>query len=424
MNTYLLRGLLAAVLMSLPACGQPEPGQAGEVVSASVSAAASAIVERPTDLPTPTASPEPVAAPSESVVASFPTAQPTFVPTPVPSMQAAATTSDVPSQFDLTFKGTIDGALPIEMRLFRDADKLSGTYFYEQNRDANGAPQELYVSGMIGQDGVFELTETDIQGETGKFSGQLQRESGSNMLQVVGNWSDSQKGKQLPFTLTEHQHVIGGDLLLTTTIVSVRDESNRVTYTARYPQLEGGAGRGANFNQIIETMVRDELDSFKSLAGAYPPPSDLPETMGSFIDISYTLNEATDNLVSVFFRDFTYSAGAAHPNQVTFVLNYDLTSDKALNLEDLFQPGADYLAALSSYSVAELQKRDISSWTDGASPKLENFKSWTIEQQGLRITFDPYQVAAYAMGPQEVLIPYSELRGIINPQGPLAALVD
>jgi hypothetical protein len=218
--------------------------------------------------------------------------------------------------------------------------------------------------------------------------------------------------------------MIGGDLELQTQIVSVEDEAKRVTYTARYPQIKGDSGRGDDFNQLVETMTRGELDTFKSFAGQYPPPADLPETMGSFIDISYNIDEPTPNLVSVFFREFTYSAGAAHPNQVTFVLNYDLAAGKSLSLEDLFQPGSDFLSVLSNYSIADLQKRDISSWSDGAGPKLENFKSWSIEQQGLRITFDPYQVAAYAMGPQEVFVPYTELQSIIDKQGPLAGLVD
>jgi len=45
-----------------------------------------------------------------------------------------------------------------------------------------------------------------------------------------------------------------------------------------------------------------------------------------------------------------------------------------------------------------------------------------LEAEGLRITFDPYQVAAYAAGPQVLFIPYSELQSISNPQGPIAAI--
>jgi hypothetical protein len=43
-----------------------------------------------------------------------------------------------------------------------------------------------------------------------------------------------------------------------------------------------------------------------------------------------------------------------------------------------------------------------------------------ITKKGLWITFDPYQVAAYAAGPQTVLVPYSALKDIIKPDGPVA----
>jgi hypothetical protein len=38
------------------------------------------------------------------------------------------------------------------------------------------------------------------------------------------------------------------------------------------------------------------------------------------------------------------------------------------------------------------------------------------------ITFDTYQVAPGASGPQTIPIPYSELQAVINPQGPLAGI--
>jgi hypothetical protein len=41
----------------------------------------------------------------------------------------------------------------------------------------------------------------------------------------------------------------------------------------------------------------------------------------------------------------------------------------------------------------------------------------------LLITFDEYQVAAYAAGPQTVVVPYSELKGLIDPQGALGNFI-
>ena len=97
-----------------------------------------------------------------------------------------------------------------------------------------------------------------------------------------------------------------------------------------------------------------------------------------------------------------------------------------LKLSDLFQPNSNYLKLLSGYCFTTLQKElgegiDGKWLGDGAGPKADNYKSWNVTPDGLQITFDAYQVAAYALGPQEVIVPYSALKAIIKPDGPLAA---
>ncbi|MBV9959093.1 MAG: DUF3298 domain-containing protein, partial [Acidobacteria bacterium] len=97
-----------------------------------------------------------------------------------------------------------------------------------------------------------------------------------------------------------------------------------------------------------------------------------------------------------------------------------------LRLADLFKPGANYLEAISRYSVSDLKKRlgpegvDDEWIQNGAGPDAGNYQGWNISKKGLAITFDPYQVASYAAGPQRVVIPYSVLKDIIKPDGPLA----
>ena len=45
-------------------------------------------------------------------------------------------------------------------------------------------------------------------------------------------------------------------------------------------------------------------------------------------------------------------------------------------------------------------------FSDGAKPTPENYAVWNVSADGLVITFNEYQVAAYAAGPQEVVIPF------------------
>jgi hypothetical protein len=59
---------------------------------------------------------------------------------------------------------------------------------------------------------------------------------------------------------------------------------------------------------------------------------------------------------------------------------------------------------------------------DGAGPRSDNYGAWTITRKGLWITFDPYQVAPYAAGPQHVLVLYSALKPIVKPDGPIGNL--
>ena len=69
-------------------------------------------------------------------------------------------------------------------------------------------------------------------------------------------------------------------------------------------------------------------------------------------------------------------------------------------------------------AVAELLTRDIGTedWIrDGAGPDMTNFSAWNfLPDDSLRITFDPYQVAAYAVGHQEVIFTTEEIAGIVR----------
>jgi hypothetical protein len=154
-----------------------------------------------------------------------------------------------------------------------------------------------------------------------------------------------------------------------------------------------------------------------------------PDTeTGSDIYMGYDVLLATNDLISVEFDISNYEAGAAHPSNYSTVLNYDLKAGKALKLADLFKPGSDYLNRISRYAVADLKKQAgsdeyDSEWLEkGAAPEADNYKSWNISKKGIAVTFDPYQVASYAEGPKHVVVPYSELKEVIRPDGALAPL--
>jgi hypothetical protein len=104
-------------------------------------------------------------------------------------------------------------------------------------------------------------------------------------------------------------------------------------------------------------------------------------------------------------------------------LNYDLRTGTVLALKDMFKPDADYLKALSDYSIQVLKKAGKLQIPAGAEPTAENYSRWNIDYKGLRITFDDSQVAPHVAGEQIVVVPYTLLKPILITDGALAEVL-
>jgi hypothetical protein len=172
------------------------------------------------------------------------------------------------------------------------------------------------------------------------------------------------------------------------------------------------------FNQRLTELVTNEVNTWRKSFQENTTPT---VGNGSSLEAKYNLVSQVGELWSFKFDFNFYSDGAAHPGSYSITLNYDLGQGKELTLADLFLPNADYLGAISQYCIAELSKQPFfeGPFAEGAQPKAENYRNWNIAPDGLLITFDEYQVAPYAAGPQQVTVPYSVLKSLLNPAGPL-----
>ncbi|HRQ33170.1 MAG TPA: RsiV family protein [Anaerolineales bacterium] len=197
------------------------------------------------------------------------------------------------------------------------------------------------------------------------------------------------------------------------------------TITSQTPQLSGGENEAvARFNALSDQIVQVEIANFRE--NSLSQASDPPIASGSFFDATYDLVYQNGNLWSLKFDFLGYSDGAAHPYHYSKTLNYDLERRMQLSLDDLFLANSEYLQALSDYCITELSQRDIGfdgAFSAGAEPTPENYRNWNIASDGLLITFDEYQVASYAAGPQTVVVPYDALRAWIAPLGPLRLIM-
>jgi hypothetical protein len=204
----------------------------------------------------------------------------------------------------------------------------------------------------------------------------------------------------------------------------VRTEPTR-NLKITFPFLEETDAQAQAFNQAVAAFVKESIDGFEKDLADWQVAPEAPGEDGIWIDSEVTLN--TNDLVSILFTVSVFFRGAAHPNHESFVLNYQLDQARILQLADMFQPQSDYLERIAAYCIQELPQHSDMLFEnfaqEGAAPSAENYRFWNLTLQGVQISFDQYQVAPYVAGRQQITIPYAELRSIINPQGPLAALL-
>ncbi|MDT4968056.1 MAG: hypothetical protein QOJ64_2793 [Acidobacteriota bacterium] len=208
--------------------------------------------------------------------------------------------------------------------------------------------------------------------------------------------------------------------------IRVANKRLRYTIKAKYPQAVGAKDpRIMRLNRAISELMLKQVNDFKK---DFKTPGKRMGAVGSDYDSDYSVRHSRNNIVSIAFYVDTYFEGAAHGNHNYLVFNYDLNTGRQIKLADLFKPSSDYLDAIAAYSIKSLKEKlkdesDADWIKSGAEAKDENYKNWNITSRGLEIGFDPYQVAAYVYGPQEVLIPYDALKDVIDPDGPLGRII-
>ena len=207
----------------------------------------------------------------------------------------------------------------------------------------------------------------------------------------------------------------------------IRGANGKLRYTikAKYPQaVSASDARIQKLNQAIRVLITGQVNDFKK---DFQSLQERTWSSGSTFEAEYSVLHSANEIVSVGFIIETYFEGAAHGNYNSLAFNYDLNSGQLLKLADLFKTNSNYLKLISDYSVKALTKEfgtnaDTEWIQRGAGASEENYKNWNITSKGLIVGFDPYQVASYAEGPHEVVIPYSVLKNVIDPAGPLARL--
>lgn len=161
--------------------------------------------------------------------------------------------------------------------------------------------------------------------------------------------------------------------------------------------------------KITNYIITSEKEFLKDISN-YPKRPDFYYTFYILYD-EYTYK---DYLSYVFYKE-TYTGGA-HPDHLIKTINYSITKNKIITIEDLININPNILNNLSTLSREYLKQNpkftthlDLSLLEEGTNPTKENFQNFTLTNTGLKIYFNYYQIAPYYYGYSEITIPYNEI---------------
>ena len=182
---------------------------------------------------------------------------------------------------------------------------------------------------------------------------------------------------------------------------------------------EAVAAMNAAITARIDAFMADFKAQLSSGGGAGP----------CTLDGSYSVALVSTSLLSLRLTMSEYLGGASD-SQVAGSINFTVSSGATIALADLFTDPASGVARLSTESRTRLNALLSpdgvgSDWIDpGTTPVMANFnKSWAFTAAGLELTFDEFQVAPHAEGTPKIVIPWSDLKAVINPSGPAGQFI-
>ena len=211
----------------------------------------------------------------------------------------------------------------------------------------------------------------------------------------------------------------------------------------KYPQFKKAkTSQEINFNQYVKKQVDEQIADFNNfLVNEKTKEVKVKNELEFEINLDYKIEYVSENFTSVLMNWNGYS-GYLNMDYFPSTINFDLKKGKFIKLKELFESDTKYLEKVSELSIEKLKRtclmcpckdgtnagkplpegvNDNGNITDGmfnlneaVSAKEENFRNWSVTAEGLKITFDEYQVGPGCIGIIHIVIPFSDLQPILR----------
>jgi hypothetical protein len=182
--------------------------------------------------------------------------------------------------------------------------------------------------------------------------------------------------------------------------------------------VDFGSNAGAKIANIAEgvKLLRQEFDAQvneqKKLA------ADEGFIVRYDIDINAELVYQNSKTASVQQGVYAYTGGA-HPNGEVRLFVFDLQTGKTIDLRAIVTDEAGFLKIIENHIKIDMKIPDNQSLREAgylfdSMDGLPIPVDYAVLTNGIRIVYNPYEIAAYAMGPTDLTIPFAELEKVLN----------
>lgn len=171
----------------------------------------------------------------------------------------------------------------------------------------------------------------------------------------------------------------------------------------------------------LQEMADFFFAQWRETRQAFP---DAASTARWFLEIRVDVIYQDRRVISLETEEQAYTGGA-HPNSATRYLSLQPSDGRQLALDDLLIGGrSPALNGIAERRFRELHGvaperplADAGFWFEGGEFALND--NFAVNEVGLLFHFDPYEVAAYAVGPTDLVLTPQDLDGLLRPGGPL-----
>ncbi len=176
--------------------------------------------------------------------------------------------------------------------------------------------------------------------------------------------------------------------------------------------------------ELSARLAHGFLQDYRDFVADFPDPS-----AGWFLERSVEVEAASPEFLTLGMREHWYTGGA-HANGRVRYRTLDAASGAEFSLRELLRTGFEEplrLAGERAFRVArdlgDMDDLGAEGFFESAAGRFSLNENFAPMVDGLAFHYDAYEIAAYAAGPTDLVIPWEEIADLILADGPLADFV-